>query len=40
MVNLDDGSVLIVFYEEGGQSNIRARRFKVTTQGIQWLAFD
>ena len=40
MVNLDDGSVLIVFYEEGSQSNIRVRRFKVTKQGIQWLAFE
>ena len=39
-VNLDDGSVLIVFYEDGGQSNIGVRRFKVTKQGIQWLAFD
>jgi hypothetical protein len=40
MVNLKDGSVLIVFYEEGGQSNIRARRFKASMQGIQWLGFE
>lgn len=37
MVNLKDGSVLIVYYEEGAGSNIRARRFRATRQGIQWL---
>ena len=40
MVNLEDGSVLTVFYEEGSQSNIRARRFEATKQGIQWLGFE
>lgn len=29
MVSLKDGPVLIVYYEEGTGSNIRARRFRV-----------
>ena len=37
MVNLKDGSVLIVYYEEGQGSSIRAKRFRVTQQGIEWL---
>jgi sialidase-1 len=37
MVNLKDGSVLIVYYEEGEGSSIRARRFKVSSAGIEWL---
>ncbi len=39
MVNLKDGSVLIVYYEEGAGSNIRAKRFRATKSGIQWLTF-
>ena len=39
MVNLKDGSVLIVYYEEGEGSNIRARRFRPTPSGIEWLSF-
>ncbi len=38
MVNLKDGSVLIVYYEEGAGSSIRYRRFRATPQGIEWLA--
>jgi hypothetical protein len=38
MVNLKDGSVLIVYYEEGERSNIRARRFRATKAGIEWLS--
>jgi hypothetical protein len=37
MVNLKDGSVLIVYYEEGEGSNIRARRFQIDTAGLKWL---
>ena len=37
MVTLNDGSILIVYYEEGPGSNIRARRFRATRQGIEWL---
>lgn len=37
MVNLHDGSVLIVYYEEGSGSSIRAKRFRATRQGIEWL---
>ena len=37
MVNLKDGSVLIVYYEEGAGSSIRAKRFRVTSQGVQWM---
>jgi hypothetical protein len=37
MVNLKDGSVLIVYYEEGERSSIRARRFRATKSGVEWL---
>ncbi|HOD50316.1 MAG TPA: exo-alpha-sialidase [Candidatus Hydrogenedentes bacterium] len=37
MVNLDDGSVLIVYYEEGEGSSIRAKRLHATPNGIEWL---
>lgn len=40
MVNLLDGSVLIVYYEEGDGSNIRARRFRASSAGIEWLALQ
>ncbi|REJ91667.1 MAG: DUF1080 domain-containing protein [Planctomycetota bacterium] len=40
MVNLEDGSVLIVYYEEGGGSSIRARRLRATRDGIEWLSPD
>jgi hypothetical protein len=36
MVTLNDGSVLIVYYEEGDGSNIRARKFRATRDGIEW----
>jgi len=39
MVNLKDGSVLIVYYEEGAGSSIRAKRFRATPSGIEWLPF-
>ena len=37
MVNLKDGTVLIVYYEEGPGSSIRARRFRAGKSGIEWL---
>jgi len=37
MVNLKDGSVLIVYYEEGPNSSIRAKRFRVTKTGVEFL---
>jgi len=37
MVNLKDGSVLIVYYEEGSGSSIRAKRLRATPSGIKWL---
>jgi len=37
MVNLKDGSVLIVYYEEGPGSSIRCKRFRATKTGIEWL---
>ncbi|MHC4401931.1 MAG: sialidase family protein [Planctomycetota bacterium] len=40
MVNLTNGSVLIVYYEEGAGSNIRAKRFRALKTGIEWLTFD
>lgn len=39
MVNLTDGSVLVVYYEEGKGSSIRARKFRVTGDGVQWIPF-
>lgn len=47
MVNLRDGSILVVYYDDKGfgrpggyrsVSNVRARRFRVTPEGITWLA--
>lgn len=38
MVNLNDGSVLIVYYEEGPGSSIRCKRLRATKSGIEWLA--
>lgn len=40
MVNLKDGSVLIIYYEEGEGSSIRARKFRATKSGIDWLKFN
>lgn len=40
MVNLADGSVLIVYYEEGPGSSIRAKKFRATPSGIEWLTFE
>ena len=37
IVDMTDGSELIVYYEEGAGSTIRARRFLATTDGIEWL---
>lgn len=39
MVTLNDGSVLIVYYEEGDSSSIRARKFKVSASGVEWLTW-
>lgn len=38
MVSLNDGSVLIVYYEEGANASIRAKRFRVTRAGVKWLS--
>ena len=37
LVNLADGSILVVYYEEGEGSNIRGRRFRVGPAGVVWL---
>jgi hypothetical protein len=39
-VELKDHSVLIVYYEEGVGSAVRARRFVLTTKGIQFVDWD
>ena len=36
-VELKDGSVLVVYYEEGAGSAVRARRFKLTGSGVEFL---
>ena len=40
MVTLKDGPILIVYYEEGPDSNIRARKFRVNLAGIEWLTWE
>lgn len=40
MAELKDGSILVVYYEEGAGSNVRARRFRVGPGGLEWLTFD
>ena len=37
MVNLKDGSILVVYYDV---DNIRARRFRVTKSGVKWLSLS
>lgn len=37
MNTLQDGSILIVYYEEGEGSSIRAKKFRATRRGIEWL---
>ncbi len=37
MVNLRDGSVLVVYYEEGQGSSIRSKRFRISSKGIEWI---
>ncbi len=39
MVELKDGSILIVYYEEGRGSDIRARKFRLGPGGVEWLSF-
>ena len=39
-VELKDGTVLVVYYEEGANSAVRARRFKVNADGIEFLGLD
>ncbi len=40
MVTLKDGTILIVYYEEGPGSSIRAKRFRATKKGIEWLTLE
>lgn len=40
MVTLKDGTILIVYYEEGAGSSIRAKRFQATPDGITWKPMD
>ena len=37
LVTLKDGTILIIYYEEGAGSSIRAKRFRATRSGIEWL---
>jgi hypothetical protein len=39
-VELKDGTVLVVYYEEGEQSAVRARRFSLGQAGIQFLNLE
>jgi len=41
MVTLKDDSILIIYYEEGPSSNLRARKFKVNSKGeVEWLSWS
>ena len=40
MVNLKDGSILIAYYEEGAGCDIRAKRFRVTDAGVEFLSLS
>jgi hypothetical protein len=40
MVNLPDDSILVVYYEERPGADIRAKRFRVTKSGIEFLPVD
>lgn len=40
MAPLADGSTLIIYYEEGEGSSIRARKFRVTDAGVEWLSWE
>lgn len=39
-VELKDGTVLVVYYEEGQGSGVRARRFKLKAGGIEFLPWE
>jgi hypothetical protein len=39
-LELKDGTVLVVYYEEGANSAIRARRFKLNNDGIEFLELE
>jgi sialidase-1 len=39
-VELKDGTVLVTYYEEGQGSAVRARRFKLTPEGIEFLSLE
>ncbi len=40
LATLRDNSVLVVYYEEGEGSNIRARRLRASSGGVEWLPLD
>ena len=40
MVNLKDGSVMIVYYEEGAGSSIRAKRFRLVGGDVEWIPVE
>lgn len=40
LVNLKDGTVLIVYYEEGDGSSIRAKRCRASRTGVEWLPVE
>lgn len=37
LVTLNDDTTLVVYYEEGDGSSIRARRCRITPEGVEWL---
>ena len=39
MTTLHDGSILIVYYEEGEGSSIRARKLRAKPDGVEWLTW-
>ena len=39
-VELKDGSLLVVYYEEGSGSAVRVRRFRLSSDGLESLTWD
>jgi len=39
-VELQDGTLLVVYYEEGAGSAVRIRRFRLQEDGLQTLGWD
>ena len=39
-VELKDGTILVIYYEEGSGSAVRVKRFRVKADGLETLGWD